>query len=126
MSDINQIIAVTVTRENAKVTRAGFGTPLIVGVNGAFVERVRTYLNITAVSADFAATTEEYLMAAMVFGQSASPVSVKIGRRVASAAQSNDVTIAGTVLDMLTAAKIHAGFGRQLYHRSGSNRSASA
>jgi len=69
MSDINQIVNVTITREDARVTRAGFGTPLALGVNAAFSERVRTYLNLSGVGEDFVSTTEEYKMAQMLFGQ---------------------------------------------------------
>lgn len=99
MSEINQIVNVTITRENARVTRVGFGTPLVIGVSDAFAERVRTYSNITAVGVDYGTTTEEYLMANMLFSQALSPTSILIGRRLATVAQQNDITIAGTVLE---------------------------
>lgn len=96
MSDINQIVNVTITRESARVTRKGFGTALVVGVHDAFPERVRTYLDLSGVGEDFASTTEEYIMAQMLFGQSISPEKILIGKRVQTAPQSVDVTIAGT------------------------------
>lgn len=96
MSDINQIVNVTITRENARVTRKGFGTPLVVGIHNAFPERVRTYLNITGVGEDFASTEEEYVMAQMLFGQALSPEKILIGKRIQTAPQSIDITIAGT------------------------------
>ena len=54
MSEINQIVNVIVTRENARVTRVGFGVPLVIGVIDSCCERVRLYTNLTRVIAYYA------------------------------------------------------------------------
>ena len=68
---INDIIVVNITRETAKLTRVGFGTPLVFGQHAKFDlnELARVYNNITAVGEDFLTTDEEYKAAAKLFGQ---------------------------------------------------------
>ncbi len=97
MSDINQIINTVISRETARVTKKGFGTPIVIGVHSKFTERIRTYLDITAVGEDFASTSEEYIVANMLFSQQFSPKQIKIGRRATTSAQSNVVSIGGTI-----------------------------
>lgn len=93
MTAIDEAVVVNITKESAKLTRAGFGTPMILGVHAAFAERIRTYSNITAVAQDFATTDEEYRIAALLFGQEVGPQKIKIGRREVSAAQDQQITI---------------------------------
>lgn len=92
---INDIITINITRETAKLTRAGFGTPLIFGQHNKFSlgELARVYNNITAVEEDFAITDEEYKAAAKVFGQEVSPTQIIIGDRGANATQLMTVTV---------------------------------
>jgi len=80
-TQINDIIQVTITRETAKITQAGFGTALIFGALTEFTDRYRVYNNIEAVEVDFETTTEQWKAAAALFSQEVSPQQVVIGRR---------------------------------------------
>ncbi len=93
-TEIKDIVQVSITRETAKITRVGFGTPMILGVHSAFTERIRSYASITAVAVDFATTSDEYRMANILFSQQLSPATIKIGRREVSAAVEVIVTVA--------------------------------
>lgn len=41
MAALSQIVDVTITLQSARITRAGFGTPLILDYHTKFAERVR-------------------------------------------------------------------------------------
>lgn len=92
---INDIITINITRETAKLTRAGFGTPLVFGEHAKFDlgELARVYNNITAVAEDFATSDEEYKAAAKLFGQEVSPTQIIIGDRGANAIQKMTATV---------------------------------
>lgn len=79
---LSDIVTVNITTEGPQVTRAGFGTALILAADTPvdFTERVRTYSNMTAITEDFAADTGTYLMASRHFSQNPKPVSVMVGR----------------------------------------------
>jgi len=96
MANINSIVNVVITRESARITRAGFGTALVLGVHNKFDEAVRKYNDIAGVGEDFASTDEVYVAAAQLFGQQISPASILVGKRNTTAEQSNIITIGGT------------------------------
>lgn len=75
---------VTLTLQDGSlgVARAGFGIPLILSVNAAWAERVRTYTDLEGVGDDFATTSPEYLAASALFSQEPHPETIKIGRAV--------------------------------------------
>jgi len=98
---IRDIIQVDITRETARITRAGFGTGLIFGIHSKFAEEYKTYTSIESVLEDFAITDEEYKAAAKYFSQELSPEKVIIGKRAANVAQSDLVTVS-TVLNDTT------------------------
>jgi len=83
MTEIADVVQVTVNVADTRITQAGFGTPLIFDLIAAsvFSERVREYSNLTAVAVDFAATTKVYKAASALFAQSRAPQKVKVGRR---------------------------------------------
>lgn len=83
MSEISDVVNVTVNVADTKITKAGFGIPLIFDlftVTG-FTERVRTYNNLAAVLVDFTATTKMYKCAAAIFAQDRAPTQIKVGRQ---------------------------------------------
>lgn len=80
MPSLSDIVSITITTATAAVTQAGFGTPLITGPNAAFAERARSYTSLTALAADFPATTGEYQCANAVFAQSPTVQKVIVGR----------------------------------------------
>ena len=82
MTEIADVINVTVNVADAKVTRAGFGVPLIFDTfaDTIFAERVRQYPNLAAVAVDFATTSKVYKAAQALFSQSRAPTVIKVGR----------------------------------------------
>ena len=92
-TEIKDIVVINITRETAKITRVGFGTPMVFGIHSAFAEDFRTYTSIQGVGEDFAITDEEYLAANALFSQALSPESIVIGKRAANVAQSDVVTV---------------------------------
>ncbi len=83
MTEINQVIDVTVNVADTQVSREGFGTPLIFSLiePAVFSERVRIYTSLSGVAADFAPTTKTYKAAAAIFVQERQPTFIKVGRR---------------------------------------------
>jgi len=82
---LEDIVNVSITRQTASVTRAGFGVPLIVGPSATFTpEHIRYYSGSTALadaSADLGGTANgEYRAARSFFSQDPRPVSFAIGR----------------------------------------------
>jgi hypothetical protein len=92
---INDIVIVNITREGAKITRAGFGTLLILGT-ASFAERVRTYTNPDDAEVDHGLGLISDLVYAGIqkaFSQEIKPERVKVGKRDADASQENLVTV---------------------------------
>lgn len=93
---IEEIVKVSIVRGSKTITRAGFGTPLILGSEAAFVG-VRTYNSLKSVEADFLTSTSIWKWANKLFGQEKKPKQIKIAKRTALIAQVNTVTIGGFV-----------------------------
>lgn len=79
---LSEHVSMTITSANVGVARAGFGIPLILSSNAAFSERVRVYLAIEDVAADFPTTSPEYRAANAMFSQEPAPEQIMIGRCV--------------------------------------------
>lgn len=97
MSELDQIIQITLTRESTPVATASFQIPLILAAFTNFSERTRTYTDFDAVSDDFNSGDKVYTIAQKLFGQStvgAVPPSIVVGRR-----QVDSVTFTPTVAD---------------------------
>ena len=100
MSELDNIVQITITRETAAIAVASFQIPLILSTHTRFSERARTYTDITSVAEDFATTDQAYIIAQKLFGQStvgAVPPSIVIGRR-----QVDEVTFTPVVADNTT------------------------
>ena len=84
------IVSISISTEAAPVTAAGFGTPLIFGVDcpAGFTERVRYYSTLSELTDDgFSATGPTYLMASAVFAQTPRVTRLAVGRGAATYAQ---------------------------------------
>lgn len=80
---IQDIVDVDITRETAKLTRLGFGTPLILSEHGRFSERAKTYSDPSEMLDDgFLITDEAYIAALTMFSQELSPEQFKVGRKL--------------------------------------------
>lgn len=96
---ISTIVHITISLQTQAITEAGFGTPLIVGINAAgWSERVRTYESLQDVGADFLTTDDEYLAAKAIFAQSPHPPEIKIGRQASLVAQVQTITFSGNAV----------------------------
>jgi hypothetical protein len=90
---LDQIVDVQITLGSKSVTRAGFGTPLVLGPNADFGgDLVRTYTNLPAVAEDFETTDDEYKWAQRLFSQEKKPKQILIGKRAAAVAQVETLT----------------------------------
>lgn len=100
MSELDQIVSITITRESTAVATASFQIPLVLATFTNFSERTRTYTDIDAVNDDFGSTSNVSKIATKLFGQSsvgAVPPSIVVGRR-----QVDSVTFTPTVADNTT------------------------
>jgi hypothetical protein len=100
MTDVNQVINVTVNVGDVSVTAVGFGTPLILDQFAGSVfggtGRVRTYTSLVSVGVDFATTSKVYKAAQAIFAQERAPTKLKVGRK-----DSGDASFAAA-LDAIT------------------------
>lgn len=84
MGALADYVSLTITKTSVGLTRAGFGTAVILTPNVSWAERTRTYSDLAAVAADFPVTfSPEYLAAQALFSQTPSPTKVKFGRLAA-------------------------------------------
>lgn len=91
---LSDIVSLTITRDSATISRAGFGTPLILSATADWTERVRSYTDLAGVIADFPDTTgAEYLAASAMFAQSPRPKTIKIGRSALPPTQKYVITV---------------------------------
>lgn len=83
MAEISDVVKVTINVGQALISRAGFGTPLILGnfETTVFPERVREFANLADVAEKFPNTTKVYKAANAIFAQRRSPERIKVGRK---------------------------------------------
>ena len=83
MSAIDKHVDVQISRETATVSRAGFGTPLILAYHDRFAEQYRVYGSLTEMTEGnvFFPNGIPYRLAAAAFAQSPRPQQVVVGRR---------------------------------------------
>ncbi len=87
---IDSVVNLNISRSAAAVSRAGFGTALILGPNAAGwdTDRIREYTAAADMLDDgFETTDAEYKAALKLMGQAVRPVSFKVGRRLSTVAQ---------------------------------------
>ncbi len=78
---ISEIVEVVITRQTTAISRAGFGTILILDPHVNWVERTRTYSAASQLLDDgFESTDSAYLAALAAFSQTPSPTNLKVGR----------------------------------------------
>lgn len=91
---IYEIVNVSITADNARVTRVGFGTPLLLAFHTHNVDLIREYSGLDEMVSDsFTSTEAAYLMAQAVFSQEPRPETVKIGRLTTTVVPTKKLTI---------------------------------
>lgn len=94
---LNEHVSLIITQDTVGIARAGFGVPLILSVNAAWPERVRSYGSIADVADDFATTSPEYRAADAIFRQDVHPERIMIGRATGKPTQAYTVTVSSVV-----------------------------
>ncbi len=90
---LDEIVNIQITLGSKSVTRAGFGTPLVLGPNGDFgSDLVRTYTSLPGVAEDFDTTDDEYKWAQRLFSQEKKPRQIRIGKRAVKVVQIETLT----------------------------------
>lgn len=83
MSEIRDIVNVQITRGTRTITRAGFGTLMVIVdvTDGVATQgfRVKSYSSLTEVAVDWATSDFAYKAAAAYFGQTPQPLTLKVG-----------------------------------------------
>lgn len=82
MSDLDNIVSVTVDSASAQVTREGFGLPLILDYHSHYADYYRVYTDLAGMVTDgFSTSSAAYLAASELLAQSPRPPSFAVGRR---------------------------------------------
>lgn len=89
---IEEIVNVSIIRGTKTISKAGFGTPLILSSEAAFVG-IREYATLKSLEADFASSTSVWKWANKIFAQEKKVKKVKVGKRTALVAQSSKATV---------------------------------
>lgn len=97
----DSIVTVNITVQDAAVSQAGFGTPMIMTHESPFgPELVRSYANTTAMVSDgFVATGAAVAAATKVFAQNPKVTAVKIGRRSSTPTEQTRIVTVASVQD---------------------------
>ena len=99
MSIDNLVFDVAISLGAGAITRQGFGTPLILAkasnLTAGFTERVKSYTSAADAAADADLTAAISDKVGIIFAQSRSPSTVKVGRWEADVAQVNDFVVTG-------------------------------
>ena len=89
---IEEIVKMSIVRSTKTISKAGFGTPLILSSEAVFTG-LRTYTSLKSVEADFATSTSVWKWANKIFAQERKVKQLKVGRRTALVAQVNTIKI---------------------------------
>lgn len=95
MSQLDQIVNITITQLTQAVTQVGFGIPLILGPTGFLnSDVIRYYSSASAMLSDgFDNADPEYIYALEAFEQALSPTLIGVGKRTPVVAQVDTITV---------------------------------
>ena len=97
MSDVKDYVTINITRETARVTRAGFGTAMLFGPHYYFPDRVRSYSDPADMLDDGFLTTDDlYIAALKLMSQELSSSTFKVGRKLADVNSKASLAFTGT------------------------------
>jgi len=95
---LSDIIGITISRETARLTLVGFGTPLLLGETYRVYDRVKAYTEPDDMLDDgYEDTDPLYLMAQSLMAQDRSPDQFKVGRKYADVNAKQTVTFTGSI-----------------------------
>ena len=94
---LQDVVNITISRETARMTLVGFGTPLLLGETYRVFDRVKSYSEPDEMLDDgYEETDELYLMAQSLMAQERSPDQFKVGRKYANVNAKQTFSITGT------------------------------
>ena len=97
MSEINDFVVISISRETARLTRTGFGTPMFIGAYSNIPDRSKEYTDPADMLTDnFEVTDPEYIAALKLMGQTLSPESFKVGRKLTDVNSKATLAFTGT------------------------------
>lgn len=102
MTDLNDILRITITKQTQTVSQAGFGVPMILGAKAASVfdagQYVRAYTAVADMLTDgFLSTDKEYKMASALMSQEKRPSKFLVGVHSAPTKEVLKATFTGTL-----------------------------
>ncbi len=78
---IDEVVNITITRDSVGITRADFGTILILGNSHPDIDpNLKTYTSLAEVTVDYANNSPEYFIAFHIFAQPIKPDKILIGQ----------------------------------------------
>lgn len=80
MSELDQIVDVSISTDSKTPSRQGFGTPLFLTYHTRFPEKYRSYGSLREVAEDFESYDSAYRMAAACFSQNPTVKKIIVGR----------------------------------------------
>ena len=97
MSEINDFVTISISRETARLTRTGFGIPMFIGAYSNIPDRSKEYTDPADMLTDnFEVTDPEYIAALKLMGQTLSPESFKVGRKLTDVNSKATLAFTGT------------------------------
>jgi hypothetical protein len=99
-TEIKDIIDLNIGVEASRITRAGFGTLLLLANTAAVTTRVASYSNLSEmITAGYATTDDAYIAVQNIFSQALSPAVVKIGEQITADASDWTTTYAAVKVE---------------------------
>jgi hypothetical protein len=92
---LDSIIDIDIALSSPSVSRAGFGTPMLLasGLGAGFTERIRFYSSATEVAADSDLSASAQARATLMLAQALRPDRIAVGRREAAVAQVDTLVV---------------------------------
>lgn len=79
---IDEVVNITITRDSVGITRADFGTILILGDSVPGIDpNLKTYTSLAEVTVDYSTNTPEYFISMHIFAQPIKPDKILIGQK---------------------------------------------
>lgn len=107
MSDLDNVVEVTVTADGTPLSRQGFGTMAIVTAQGAGALAVETFTSLAAVGTAYGVDSPRYRSAQAAFSQSPRPKRIKFIDTTLAVAQSVDVVVQAATDGTVTSLKVY-------------------
>ena len=94
MSDLDDIVSISITADSTTVSREGFGSVLVMSYHTRFVEQYRVYSSLAEMLDDgFTSYDDAYRMARAIFAQDPTVTTIVVGRLPAAPTYQTKLTM---------------------------------